>query len=166
MCIRDSQSDVQGVDYYELKKLNSETEEYELVTSIKELAELEGVSEFDLFDEHPHIGTNYYKVVAHLKDGSTKTSEVKKATFNQLEGVVVYPNPASADFTILLRNLDNTPTTILVNDLAGKTLQTIQTDGTNQKVVLSADKFPTGQYFIQVMAEGKEVITEPIIIQH
>lgn len=76
--------------------------------------------------------------------------------------VTIYPNPNNGQFTINLKNNNNTTTLIEIYDLMGK--KVISENNTSNKITINISTQPKGIYLVRV-SNGDVVFTEKIVYQ-
>ena len=156
-------SNIRDADYYMIKRLNKTTQEFEDLALVEDLSSDE-LETFTSFDENPTDGDNFYKVVAHLKDGRVKETEIQKVNFGILEDLILYPNPAADELNIILRNYKNAASTIYLHDMWGRTVQTIPVEAGNSNLTMDISAVNSGRYFIRVASKGKKDFAKAVVI--
>ena len=77
---------------------------------------------YETFDLFPYNGKNYYRLKIIDEDGSFKYSKVISVDFdnNEVEDILVYPNPSKNIFYIQTRNLGNEEVNLSVYNPEGQ----------------------------------------------
>jgi len=159
-------SNIKGVDYYVVEKLNPETGKFEAIGSVENSVLRKDLTKFIAFDEKPHDGDNSYKIVAYLFNSTIEETEVRTVNFGKLGELLVYPNPATTEFNVLLRNFDDMPATIYLTDMYGRTLKVLKTDGVNNNVSINSSDLVSGQYYLRIVSKKRPMISKSIIIKN
>lgn len=120
-----------------------------------------------LNDLHAVSNNNGTGIAVFLHQGDIYCSKVENnitTGWNDLEkenDLTVYPNPASDDITIQLRDNHN-PFLIRLFDLAGKLMEEKKSEGFSS--VMNVKNFSTGIYFLEIVS-GENSWTKKLIIQ-
>lgn len=80
---------------------------------------------YELFDNTPVIGNNYYRLKIIDLDETFEYSNIVIIKLNAVsaDGIAgVFPNPSSGTFTLLLSSVDNQQSTLKVYDVLGRIL--------------------------------------------
>ncbi len=77
-------------------------------------------------------------------------------------GILIYPNPFTLQTTITF-NTEQKNTTILISDILGKEIKSINFTGT--QMTIDKDEMKAGIYFVQTTDEQKHICNRKIIIQ-
>lgn len=97
-----------------------------------------------------------YQGVITVADGPAGIEE------NELEGINVYPNPATNELNVAWNN--STPTSIELRDLSGKVVYSnANISATGTKLIITTTDFATGMYMLQVRANDKLKVTKVTI---
>jgi hypothetical protein len=94
------------------------------------------------------------------------TSETTEETVEK-PAVVVFPNPGSGDFTVLLRRMPAGEAQFRLFDFGGRLLtqQSLQVSYDDQMTQFSLADRPSGHYYLQIISAKGTVITQPVILQ-
>lgn len=122
------------------------------------------------YDHEPAGGTNYYRLKQIDTDGSFTYSDIEMIDIAEQErvlGVELYPNPNKGRFTLNISGTDETELQIIVWDLRGQKVFSINhhLDGMNSRLDLDLENIlETGNYLVQVTS-GQNIDTQHVIIQ-
>lgn len=104
---------------------------------------------YELNDDSPFNGRNYYRLKIIDKQEIVSYSEVRMLTFGKANSEVsLYPNPAQTTFTIHTTDASLLNTEAIVYDLNGKTVSHFSL--TNENTIISAENWLTGMYIIRL----------------
>jgi hypothetical protein len=112
--------------------------------------------------------TVYYRLKSVEAAGSARTSNVLNFKLNNKSGYAlgVYPNPATAYFTVKVNTVKDGTATIRITDFAGRVImsqnQRVST-GSNPIMFTNLNNVAGGTYNVQVLING-EVLNEKLII--
>lgn len=114
---------------------------------------------YSFTDFTPLKGINYYRLLQVDKDGNTKYSQVLTVTFDGLNEIKLYPNPAKEVVNINGYLSANTDMQVKVTDGSGKTvlLRTYKNQNGVWNTQLSLNRLQSGMYYVQI-SDGKNVI--------
>ena len=116
---------------------------------------------YDLLDQQPLPGLNFYRLKIMDKDGSFRYSPVRRINFNNNgDDVTVYPNPV-INAAVFIGSSANTNKAIIF-DAAGKMIRTFKLTGRSNTLDLMG--IAKGTYQLQVFTENS-MHTQKIIIQ-
>ncbi|MEO6819065.1 MAG: BspA family leucine-rich repeat surface protein [Ginsengibacter sp.] len=114
-------------------------------------------SKYEIFDNNPVAGINYYRLLTTDLDGSQRFSDLRSVNFTQSLLPNAYPNPASGFLTI--RNI-KTGDVIVLTDVTGRQMMKKQSTGATQ--VLDIHALSQGMYFISVTRDGLVIVNDKI----
>lgn len=106
-------------------------------------------SAYQIFDDHPTSGKNYYRLRTYDRDGKFKLSKVVSAIVNKSGMFVVEanPNPVSEILTVNIHGTIEGTATILITNVQG--LQVQKTSVTGNSLFINLSQFARGIYFIK-----------------
>ena len=116
---------------------------------------------YEVTDNAPNPGINFYKLKQVDKDGRTEFSTVKVIVFEESNEVVITPNPAKDIATIYLLKNNTTPTKISVFNANGLLVKEFLTSDKYYK--MNTSLFTKGMYIIKVL-NGEKLITQKLLI--
>ncbi|MFM9908589.1 MAG: T9SS type A sorting domain-containing protein, partial [Chitinophagaceae bacterium] len=118
--------------------------------------------------ENPEKGINYYRIKL-AKTGSVKYSNIQAINFAGVVEGGIYPNPASSELTVTLKNNTTKNLTVSMYSQNGHLLlkKNYQTQNTNSVIQLNGlNRFANGAYFIKVSDGNNTIYQQKIILSH
>ncbi len=111
-------------------------------------------------DDHPTIGTNYYRIKQVFEDGTIIYSDTKELVFGSVAtAVTLYPNPASDQLFIRLDNLPSNNGTIVITNLLGQQMTQIDLQELGEQIItIPLDNYQSGMYLMHLSIEDQEYI--------
>ena len=154
-------------DYFIVQKLNTDSQTFDDLALVNNTNGTTEFKQFIHYDNAPTEGDNFYRIVAVLKDGSTKESETKKVTFGKFSAVNIYPNPATSEVNVKLTDYKDSPVSIYLYNSLGQPLLTKHADaGSSDVIQLDVSDIPVGQYLMRVASKGKKDVTKNVSVSH
>lgn len=121
-------------------------------------------------DENPFPGVSYYRLRQIDFNGNERVyGPISVNCSAQGEGIEVYPNPASQQFTVAIALKDDMPATrIQVLDVSGKIIATQVSDlkAGNSQILFNDLDLPDGAYLIQVISNESHFSPIRLVIAH
>ncbi len=126
----------------------------------------EGFFEYELSDVEPLEGINYYRVKQVYADGSFVYSNTEEVVFAiDLEAVVVFPNPATTQVSVSLKQFAGQPALIRIFDQFGREMDAIQIESvTNAPVTFDIENYKAGAYTMYIDLETTRNIARTFIV--
>ncbi|MEO6820160.1 MAG: BspA family leucine-rich repeat surface protein, partial [Ginsengibacter sp.] len=115
-------------------------------------------SSYEVLDNNPVAGNNYYRLLTTDLDGSQKYSAIRSVNFSSSLIPNVFPNPTSGFITI--RNIKSGDV-IVLTDVAGR--QMLKKQASTETQILDIHSLAQGMYFMSVTRDGELVLNEKII---
>jgi hypothetical protein len=127
---------------------------------------LNGYGSYQLLNESPANGHNYYRLAQVDLDGKTTYSNVIDIVRNENSNVSIYPNPATNSVTISMSNMQKGNLTITLKDMTGKTIKAIHTNVTSNtfSTQMNLSSVSPGSYVIEVSNKNVKLNSEVVII--
>lgn len=127
---------------FEIERSNNST-----FTKIGDIAAFNRIGQhhYEMYDEHPEKGTNFYRLKMIDIGGRFTYSVIKRIDFNSQEQILILPNPASDELKIRNAELYNF---LEVIDASGRTVMQQKISG-SQKVI-DVGKLATGFYILRL----------------
>ncbi|MFN5306016.1 MAG: T9SS type A sorting domain-containing protein [Bacteroidota bacterium] len=156
-------------DYFTVER-SMDLSQVETIATIKGAGNHNGRLAYEVFDENPLSGTNYYRLKQTDFDGKTEYTQWKAISFetDHAPAVKVYPNPSSDGQVFISAGgfSDQTSLYFTITDIAGK----LHAEGqliAGEKAVstpLSIQQLSPGMYVVQVRGENT-LIREQLIVK-
>ncbi len=118
--------------------------------------------DYEIFDNMPMNGINYYRLRQIDRDAAATFSEVKNIVFLSSYQITVAPNPAKDFINISIAGIHSQSFLIEISDINGKKVFIEKINGNFVKI--NTSKLSKGIYFIKLIS-GNEVSVEKILIQ-
>lgn len=130
------------------------------IGTVKAAANSEVINNYQLIDNNPYSGTQYYRVKQSDFNGQSKYFDVVKVDFKtNVSSIKLYPNPTVNNINVNLNVDENVDANINVIDAMGKTVIEMKgLNGTEFSVDLSS--ISTGVYFIEIVYENQIIKTQ------
>ena len=135
------------VDHFEIQR-SSDNASFQTINITKAIGESETPHYYSITDNNPAPGINYYRLKEIDKDNHFYYSPVVSVSFDDPNGLEIYPNPA-ADFTNIYSR-KNPILEVIVYDVTGKLVQNIQTAGGLNTVRLRTADLSKGVYIVTI----------------
>jgi hypothetical protein len=108
---------------------------------------------YELFDDYPVVGNNYYRLKIIDLDATYKYSQIINIPIDAsaVNGIVgAYPNPTNGEFTVVIASSVNQNTNILVYDVLGQIVRNVDvelTQGVN-KTTINLSSLSNASYIV------------------
>jgi parallel beta-helix repeat protein len=103
----------------------------------------------------------FYRVTAHMRDGKTMHSEIKKMERTMLQPLAIYPSVTNSTTTVYINNPFQ-QATVSVMDASGRVV--LQKRALGASVVLSGlEALPRGLYAVTVIADGVRTVQKLLL---
>jgi hypothetical protein len=125
---------------------------------------------YQVSDKAPLEGDNYYRVKSSFDDGSFKYSNIQKVHFITPDGIVLYPNPASAEhqLRIYFEKLPESSVQVNIFNQVGTSVKQFYLPEVNDHFVsLDVQELKNGGiYTVYIQAEGRKPIAKKLVFVH
>jgi len=113
------------------------------------------IESYQAFDEHPIIGTNYYRLKVRLVDGAVSYSHIIHITFYTSPQFSLYPNPFNESVVIKWDFVEEGQVWLdLYNSVGQKVFEKVWDSRAAHQEELDMKGLPNGTYFYQIGHEG------------
>jgi hypothetical protein len=139
--------------YFELHRSNN-GHTYHKINVQKPYTNTEQTNTYNLIDENPLMGINYYKIVAKGLNEEIMQSKIISISFGQTQQAAtihVYPNPAGSVVQFKYNLPSDRAATVTVFNMTGTQVATVMLDNNNPNHTLATTLLPNGFYFYQVV---------------
>lgn len=123
---------------------------------------------YEVFDQEPHYGANYYRLKQIDKDGTVTFSKIVVVYFNDItitNGVTLFPNPTSQNHLYLRIEKADAPVSIICFDLAGRPMDAVmEKSNANEYRIQFRRQLPQGIYLFKIKVGADEYL-EKVVIQ-
>ncbi len=152
-------------DYYEVQKLNPTSGEFEQLQIVNNKSLSNAASYQSVYDNAPIDGDNTYRIKVVYLDSASKFSPIKTLTFNGLETVKLFPNPANDYVDIDLAKFGHETINIYLYNSFGKQVafQSVQKDKFSV-VHFDISRQEMGSYVMRITAQGKRDVIRQLQI--
>jgi hypothetical protein len=120
-----------------------------------------GPSKYQTLDNHPFIGTSFYRLKQTDTNGLFSYSPIKSVYIGSFDEILAYPNPTSNNVTLKLNLTELQQPSYMLFDLSGKTITEQRITDSNSQINLR--QLGSGTYFIKVLSNKVEIKTFKII---
>ena len=153
-------------DFFTVEKRNNVSGNFEKIETVNSKPTEEN-EVYSIYDNAITEGDNTYRVQLTMFDGQVKTSAVKTLTYQNLNDVRIFPNPASDFIDVDLKSYEGKKVTLYIYNQVGKLIQTQQIERASATPIhLDMDKQSSGQMLLRVTAEGRKEVTKKFVIQN
>lgn len=120
---------------------------------------LSSILTYQFRDEQPKQGIQYYRVILHTQQGKEIVTDLVSAIYLDKLKFVLYPNPVSAQFSVLSGTIGVYELSIYTMDgklIKKHALNTLHED-------ISINNLPSGMYICSISSEGKILFQTKLI---
>jgi Domain of unknown function (DUF4082)/F5/8 type C domain/Secretion system C-terminal sorting domain len=135
------------VDHFEIER-SVDNSHFEMIAKVTAVGESETPHNYSAVDNNPVAGVSYYQLKELDKDGNFYYSPIVSVTFDQKEGLEIYPNPAGSYTSI--NSLKNPIVEVSLYDVTGKLLQNMHAASGQTTFKLNTTELAQGVYIIRV----------------
>jgi glucose/arabinose dehydrogenase/PKD repeat protein len=153
-------------DYFVVQKMNANEPVFEKLEYLDaQIGHPDEKQYYSIVDDEPTDGVNTYRVVLY-RAGETipQYSELITLDFSHLTDFALFPNPADDYVDVDLEAVRFRHVHISVVDLAGKMVLSQKVESAPTVLRVSLEGLQTGQYLMQIEAEGKRVVMKKLVI--
>lgn len=145
-------------DRFEVER-SADAISFELLGTVKGAGNTTAPQTYQLYDEAPLQGWNYYRLKQVDFDSKFEYSNTVALYFDgENFSIVIYPNPAKGKFTLVSVGEANVFDAAIFNTI-GQEIRKVKTGEVN-----SVEDLAAGHYFIKIKADN-QIITKKLIIQ-
>jgi len=152
------------IESFELER-STDGINFDTIKSETEVVESNDMTRYVHIDAQPMKGDNHYRLLVKYDNGDAKYTEVRVLNFADLGNYGVYPNPADEYVMLNLADFVDGAADIKIIDAYGKTRYQERVDLiTKEAVRIDLKDFIDGVYFINVVVEGKRMVSKKLMI--
>jgi HYR domain/Lectin C-type domain/Secretion system C-terminal sorting domain len=152
-------------DFFTVEKVNATTGDFEKLEIVNNKYSTDLNEHYIVYDNAPTEGDNTYRIKATYVDGTSKISGIKTVTYKGLEGVRVFPNPATDIIGVDLSKYKGKAVSIYLYNQFGQQVLTRQVDKVSGETVnLDISQHQTGNYLIRVTSKGRKDVVHQVHI--
>jgi hypothetical protein len=119
---------------------------------------------YNLTDQHPAEGMNYYRLKMIDRDGKFVYSDIRAVRFSANSGFSIKPNPVDDRLTVQFSGSNNAGY-LSVKDLLGRNITTVQTSSAASIVNINTSQLADGVYLVNFTGTAVNY-TERVVVKH
>ena len=152
-----------NVDYFEIQRAETNSD----FNSIGKVAQTANVKTFSFTDAHLKDGNYFYRIKSTQLDGSEQFSAIQKVDVALQNGLQVFPNPATDELTVALKNNLSELTRVSIFNSLGVLVKNISKDALNgTHFTTDVSDLPSGTYIVRIQSKNKRDIIQRFSIVH
>lgn len=132
--------------------------QYTAIGKVPAAGNSNGTRTYQLLDQNPQQGTNFYRLVSVDRDGKTEVSNVVRIDFGRNAVVTVWPNPAKNSFTV---TTNGTRAQLQIVDMTGKIVRASLLQNTVETI--STHGLSKGTYLVRVLSNDQISIVKLVV---
>lgn len=148
-------------DYFIIEK-RTDSEDWAVIGNVDGAGNSTSTLNYQLVDQNPVLGNNYYRLKQVDFDGSIFTSEIRVVNFDDFETTLIYPNPASNSLFIGKNNIDHAHIEI-INEL-GQVVNVETISSGSNLIELDVSSIVRGVYFVRITG-SESVEVQKVLIE-
>lgn len=134
------------------------TTDWNEVTTIMGHHNASAPNTYDVIDQTPVAGTNFYRLKRTTTDGVSTFSDMANIEMNG--SIAIYPNPVQKSLTIKNITKYDADVTVTITTTKGEQLQSVVIpQGSYQVFDIAMDNYPAGMYFARIRFANGDVKT-------
>ena len=152
-------------DYFVVER-SIDGDQFMSMEEVSILADSDQELYYQLADNNPSNGFNYYRIKQVFLDGSIRYSQMKQVIFTvELSDVVLFPNPATNEVNIHLHDFAGEPAQFVIYDQLGQVMKVIPIgELTEEAVRISVRELQSGFYQMVIQVGDSKMISKKLII--
>ena len=152
-------------DFFTVEKANPTTGDFEKLEIVNNKYGTDLNEHYLIYDNNPTEGDNTYRLTVNYVDGTLKVSDAKTVSYKGLEGVRIFPNPATDVIGVDLAKYKGKAVSIYLYNQFGQQVLTHQIDKVNGETVnLDVSQNQAGNYLIRVTSKGRKDVVKQVHI--
>jgi len=173
-------SNPNNMDYFEIQSLHKGTDLPTNFTKIgQQVANLgnsttTNIQTYNFTDTNLNEGEYAYRIKATKMDGSEQFSDIQTVRISNLNGIQIFPNPATDEIVVNCSLSVNSKVTnhqlltdnyqLFIYNSLGIMVKSITVDGTNPLLTTDVSDLPTGAFYIRVAGKNKRDVVQRFMI--
>lgn len=154
-------SNATNVDYFDIQRAEINSD----FSSIGKIAQTANLKTYSFTDAHLNDGDYFYRIKSTQLDGSEKFSSIQKVNVILQNGLQVFPNPATDELTVALKNNFSELTRVSIFNSLGVSVKNISKDALNgTHLTTDVSDLPTGTYLVRLVSKNKRDIMQRFVI--
>ncbi len=134
-------------------------------SSIDKIAQTANLKTYSFTDAHLNDGDYFYRIKSTQLDGSEKFSSIQKVNVILQNGLQAFPNPATDELTVALKNNFSELTRVSIFNSLGVSVKNISKDALNgTHLTTDVSNLPTGTYLVRLFSKNKRDIMQRFVI--
>ena len=162
-------SNATNVDFFEIQRADAQNDFQKIGTQsgCKNVDCIGKTQTYNFTDNHLNEGTYIYRIKSIQSDGSESFSENQTIKIAAQNGVEVFPNPATDELSIGLKNYLNTGAQVLVYNNFGIIVKDININTSNTSLLKTdVSDLPTGTYLVRIVSKNKRDAVRVFSVTH
>ena len=152
--------------FFTLEKLNTTSGEFEEIAII-DANNTNQNENYTLYDNHLIQGENTYQIKVMMLDGTVQKSEIKTLTYDNTNGINIFPNPTSDYIDLDLTQYEGKTCSVSIYNQNGVLLQSKIIDKASFiPVRLNLDRKMNGQMLLKISVDGYKDVTKKFTVQN
>lgn len=150
---------------YSIEKSN-DAQNFVTIANVGAKARTRTATDYELYDDEPHTGVNYYRLKQVEKNGKYSYSNTIAITFDHELNLVLYPNPAGSGnpVYITLNKTSLSPVDISIFDVTGKLVFSQRSIPEKDKALEITDSnLSRGIYMVRIFTGNTSLLKKLVI---
>ncbi len=157
-------SEAGNTDYFEIQRETNKGD-FEKV-GIQAATPNFGTKLYNFSDVVSAEGEINYRIKAITFEGTAYFSDIRTVQMSNLNGLQVFPNPATDEITISYKSLvPNSDSKLMIYNNLGVVVQTLNLNSAIDNIVkTSVNELSTGNYYLRVVSNGKRDVVQRFVV--
>lgn len=141
--------------YFEVEKSSDRT-------SFSPIGKIEGSTFYQLIDNNPFIGNNFYRIKEVDVDGKATYSNIINVVYSPIvHSIQFYPNPVSENLNVRIKLNTSDKIIFQISDLSGRIIKVMEVNAgsTTREYQIDTKQFPSNVYILKVINSKQEVVS-------
>lgn len=160
-------SNLGNVDYFEIQRADKQNDFQKIGSQSGCRDKPCLVSTYNFTDIPLNEGAYNYRIKLVQLDGSELFSDIRQVKIVNLNSLIVFPNPATDELSVSLKNYVASDVQVLLYSSLGIIVKNVSTNTSNDTILkMDVSELPTGTYLVRVVSKGKRDATMSFIVTH